>query len=99
MWFDVPVLAFRSSAVPETLGEAALMFTEKTNLPAVAAFARLLVTDESVRGALIRSQRRQRSAFLPATLERIITRAIEDMLMAQRTTFDATTSATLQTAL
>ena len=46
MWFDVPVIAFRSSAIPETLGDAALMFTIKDDLANIAAFAHLLVQDD-----------------------------------------------------
>ena len=32
MWFDVPVFAYKSSAVPETLGEGGLLFTDKQDL-------------------------------------------------------------------
>jgi glycosyltransferase involved in cell wall biosynthesis len=81
MWFDVPVLAFRSSAVPETLGKAALMFTDKTDLAAVAAVARSLITEPKMRETLIRSQRRQRITFLSTHLERILTEAVEQMLL------------------
>ncbi|HEX8281031.1 MAG TPA: glycosyltransferase, partial [Chthoniobacterales bacterium] len=66
MWFDVPVLAFRSSAVPETLGEAGLMFTEKDDQVEVAAMVRLLVTDHALREKVIRAQRKRRVDFLPA---------------------------------
>jgi glycosyltransferase involved in cell wall biosynthesis len=80
MWFDVPVLAFKSSAVPETLGKAALMFTDKTDLAAVAAVARALIAEPKIRETLIRSQRRQRLTFLSTRLERILTEAVEQML-------------------
>jgi glycosyltransferase involved in cell wall biosynthesis len=65
MWFDVPIIAFKSSAVPETLGEAGLMFTDKNDLPGLAALARLVVTDSALTEKLIRAQRRRRLAFLP----------------------------------
>ena len=45
MWFDIPVLAFASSAIPETLAEAALMFTDKQDLAEVAALAHIVATD------------------------------------------------------
>src|SRR3989440_1581739 len=57
MWFDVPILAFKSSAVPQTLGHAALMFTAKNDLAAVAALARILVADSGLREKMIRTQR------------------------------------------
>ncbi|MDP9003708.1 MAG: glycosyltransferase, partial [Verrucomicrobiota bacterium] len=65
MWFDVPVLAFRSSAVPETLGDAAMMFTDKSDYRETAALAYLLVNDQKLRAKMIAAQRRQREAFLP----------------------------------
>lgn len=65
MWFDVPILAFKSSAVPETLANASLMFTHKNDMPSLAALAQLLVTNVALREELIRAQRRRRLAFLP----------------------------------
>jgi glycosyltransferase involved in cell wall biosynthesis len=64
MWFDVPVLAYRSSAIPETLGPAGLLFTEK-RWPEVAALAHLLVDDGSLRHKIIAAQRQRRKGFLP----------------------------------
>jgi glycosyltransferase involved in cell wall biosynthesis len=66
MWFNVPVLAFKSSAVPETLGDAALTFSDKSDLRVSAALAWLLVTDASLREKMMRAQRGRRVAFLPS---------------------------------
>ncbi|MEY2497397.1 MAG: hypothetical protein QOD12_953, partial [Verrucomicrobiota bacterium] len=68
MWFNVPVLAFKSSAVPETLGDAALTFLDKSDSRVPAALARLLVTDASLREKMIRAQRERRHAFVPARI-------------------------------
>ena len=65
MWFDIPVLAYKSSAVPETLNEAGLMFTSKNELVMVAALAKLLVRDNSLRSKIIKAQQRRRNNFLP----------------------------------
>lgn len=65
MWFDVPIIAFKSSAVPETLAEAGLMFTDKKDMPALAALAHLLVTDSALKEKLVQAQRRRRLEFLP----------------------------------
>jgi len=64
MWFDVPVLAYRSSAVPETLGPAGILFTEK-RFPELAALAHMMVEDHSLRRAVLAAQRTRRPAFLP----------------------------------
>jgi glycosyltransferase involved in cell wall biosynthesis len=65
MWFDVPIMAFKSSVVPETLAEAGFMFTGKNDMPGLAALAHLLVTDSALREKLVRAQRRRRLEFLP----------------------------------
>ena len=65
MWFDIPVLAYKSTAVPETLGKAAIMFTHRNDLPSVAALARHLVRDSSVRAKVLKAQRKRRVDFLP----------------------------------
>jgi len=57
-------LAYKSSAVPETLGEAGLMFTSKSDLVQVAALAKLLVREKDLRLNLLKAQRRRRNNFL-----------------------------------
>lgn len=68
MWFDVPILAFKSSAVPETLGGDALMFSSKENLAELAALAHIVAQDGSMRQKILRAQRRRRLRFLSAEI-------------------------------
>ncbi len=68
MWFDVPVLAFRSSAIPETMADAGLIFDDKNNLMIVAALAIKLITDALLRDTLIFKQRLRRESFLPKNI-------------------------------
>jgi glycosyltransferase involved in cell wall biosynthesis len=63
MWFDVPVLAYRSSAIPETLGAASFMFTNKEDFLVLASLAHLLIEDRDVRRKIVLAQRKQRSAY------------------------------------
>ncbi|HAS52506.1 MAG TPA: group 1 glycosyl transferase [Gammaproteobacteria bacterium] len=73
MWFDIPILAFRSSAIPETLGPAGLMFDEKADLAQVAALAQRLATDAALRATVLEQQRHRRPDFLPkAVLPRLL---------------------------
>jgi glycosyltransferase involved in cell wall biosynthesis len=65
MWFNVPVLAFKSSAVPETLGEAGLLFTSKDDFLNLAALAKVLVKDEDIKYKVLAAQRRRRMDFTP----------------------------------
>ena len=68
MLLDVPVLAFRATAVGDTLGEAGLQFSSKS-LADVAELAHLLATDAGLRGRVLEGQRRRLAAFAPAAVE------------------------------
>lgn len=65
MWFDVPVLAFKSSAIPETLGRAGVLFNSKDSLLEVAALAHLLVSNASFQTMVLAAQQERRQDFLP----------------------------------
>lgn len=73
MWFDVPVLAFHSTAIPETLGDAAMMFNDKNDWQEAAALAYLLVSDDKLRAKMIAAQRRQRESFTPEKIAPLVT--------------------------
>jgi len=79
MWFNVPVLAFKSSAVPETLGDAALLFTTKDDLVEVAALARCIVEDNALRQKLVRGQAERRLSFLPDKVSLRLTEIVEQI--------------------
>jgi glycosyltransferase involved in cell wall biosynthesis len=69
MWFNIPILAFKSTATPETLGPSGLLFTAKQDEEKLAALAYVLVRDEELRRKLLASQHRRRSEYLPAAVE------------------------------
>lgn len=79
MWFDVPVLAYKSSALPETLGEAGLMFTTKDDMVCVAAFAKVLVQDKILRSKVIKAQRQRREMFSQAVVNASLNKLITKM--------------------
>lgn len=80
MWFDVPILAYRSTAIPETLGNAALMFTDKSDLAYIAALAASLTQNKEVRQKCIRAQRRERDRFRPERVRPILESTVHRML-------------------
>ncbi|MCA1568428.1 MAG: glycosyltransferase [Acidobacteria bacterium] len=86
MWFDVPVLAYRSAAVPETLGKAGVMFDRKDDLRAVAALAKLLTRggDDDLRRRAVAAGRARREAFTPASIQPILDELIARMESAAR---------------
>ena len=64
MWFDVPILAYKSSAVPETLGSAGLLFNDKSRFRELGALAHVLITDHKLRSTILCAQRQRRNSFL-----------------------------------
>jgi glycosyltransferase involved in cell wall biosynthesis len=79
MWFDIPVLARQTSAVPETLGEAALTFTEQETLAQIATLAHLLISEQELREKVVRAQRKQRFAFTTSAVVPILERVTHDL--------------------
>ena len=72
MWFDIPIVAYRNTAVPETLGDAGLMFTCKSDLDQLAALSWLVIIDADLRQKLIQAQRRRRTNYLPERTARVL---------------------------
>ncbi|HET9732494.1 MAG TPA: glycosyltransferase [Acidimicrobiales bacterium] len=69
---DVPVVAYASSAVPETVGDAAVLLPGKA-APVMAAAVHRVVSDPDLRSGLIRRGRARVEHFsLPRTRRRLI---------------------------
>ena len=66
---DVPVLAYASTAVPDTLGGAGVQFTPK-DLEFAAELLDQLIFDDDVRGRVIAGQRRRLTDFGDARISR-----------------------------
>lgn len=62
MYFDLPVIAYKSSAVPETLGGSGLLVTEK-RYDVIGELIYNLVNDQALRRQAIRRQRERLAAF------------------------------------
>jgi glycosyltransferase involved in cell wall biosynthesis len=77
MWFDIPVLAYKCSAIPETLGSTGVMFTSKDNLVDVAGLARVLVRDEDLRRRIVVGQRKRRNVFRHQSVEKALEHLVQ----------------------
>ena len=72
MWFDLPVVAYKSSAIGETLGDAGVLYTDKRDVRALAALINGVTSKESLRRKVLGSQRRRRDDFLPEAMDPLI---------------------------
>ena len=68
MRFGVPILAYASSAIPDTLGTAGVQFT-RIDLPTLAETLHLLATDVGLPERIIAGQRRRLADFAPQRVE------------------------------
>ncbi len=82
MWFDIPVLAFKSSAIPETLGPGGILFDSKEQLQETAALAHLLVHNHSLREKVLAAQEERRSDFLSDQVFPVLDRLLVKMNVA-----------------
>ena len=62
MYFDVPVVAYAAAAVPDTVGDAALLLTDKDPVVVATAVERLR-SDPSLRQALVEAGRKRVEHF------------------------------------
>jgi glycosyltransferase involved in cell wall biosynthesis len=79
MWFDIPVLAYKSTAVPETLGEAGIMFVHKKEMGRVAGVAKLIMSDKETGDAIIGAQRVVRENYSHSTVRDDYLQMIKDL--------------------
>ena len=79
MLMRVPVVAYRCTAVGDTLGGAGLQFEEKRLAP-MAEAAHLVATDTTVRARVLEGQDRRLAAFAPAAVEGVLRRYLEALL-------------------
>jgi glycosyltransferase involved in cell wall biosynthesis len=68
MYFGLPILARKAAAVPETLGDAGVLFTRLGHAE-VAEMAHLLLTDQALRAQVISRQRERLQEMAPSQVE------------------------------
>jgi glycosyltransferase involved in cell wall biosynthesis len=78
MHFEVPIIAYKAAAVPETLGNSGVRITAK-DYAAVAELIGLLVEDEDLRGKIIARQCERLRDFLPERAEERLRRLINSL--------------------
>jgi glycosyltransferase involved in cell wall biosynthesis len=68
MYFGVPILARKATAVPETLGDAGVLFTGLCHVE-VAEMAHLMISDDALRRQIIRKQKDRLRRLSPLRAE------------------------------
>jgi len=68
MLLDVPIMAYRAAAVPDTLGDSGVQFTQK-KYEELAEMGHLLATDDGLRESVLTGQRQRLERFRPRQVE------------------------------
>jgi glycosyltransferase involved in cell wall biosynthesis len=69
MHFDIPILTYGSTAIPDTLKGAGIIFKNKSSLCEVAEMINIILTDKDYRDKIIARQRQALSSYEPGGLE------------------------------
>jgi len=76
MHFQVPIIAYNSTAIPYTLGDAGILVNEK-KFEEVAALIDVILTDDNLRRKIIDGQCRRLEQFAPGRTFKILQDVIE----------------------
>jgi glycosyltransferase involved in cell wall biosynthesis len=82
MIFGIPILAYNSTAVPSTLGDAGILFNSK-NYEELSETIDLLQTDLNLRRRIIDRQRQRLPAFDTIRLESIFRACVEQVMASE----------------
>lgn len=83
MKMGVPVVAYHSSAIPETMGKAGIIFTEK-NYAFVGALMNEILSDQDLKERIINSQLKRIDKLMHTDTEKLLLRAINNILQGTR---------------
>ena len=78
MYFDVPILAHDAAAIPETLGDAGILFGE-LGYAEVAQMAHIMISDTAVRQQIIKKQQGRLQFFAPDHVEALLQDVLQKM--------------------
>ena len=82
MLFRIPIIAYDSSAVGETLGGSGVLLEQKNDLE-TAALMDKVIRDQDLRRRMIRGQRERLRDFRPSRIEKLFQRDLLDFLGAE----------------
>jgi glycosyltransferase involved in cell wall biosynthesis len=80
MWFDLPIVAAASTAIPETLGSAGLLVEESATPGEIAGLVAILLRDAVLRDRVIAEQQERRCFFVPAAVEPLVADVVRRLI-------------------
>jgi L-malate glycosyltransferase len=83
MYFNVPVIAYNSSAIEDTLGKAGILLQNR-DIESAAGFINWVIDDDPFRKALLEQQNRRLSVFRPDMVESTLLNIIREIEASKR---------------
>ncbi len=79
MRFDIPVIAYRATGIPYTMGDAGILVTQK-RYDVIGELIDLLINDPHLRHQVITQQRRRLNDFAPQAITRQLQAQVKDLI-------------------
>jgi glycosyltransferase involved in cell wall biosynthesis len=79
MFFKIPIIAYNSTAVPSTLGDAGILINKK-NYEEIAELMNVINSNTSLRNKIIRSENKRLKEFDKKKIGRKFIKILEDSL-------------------
>ncbi len=81
MSYQVPIMAYASSVIPETMGESGVLIYEK-DFPTIARWMDTIIKDEALRKSIVDRQNERAKEFRPSIGLAAFTKALQDVGVA-----------------
>lgn len=85
MYFGVPVISFKATAVPETLGEAGVLVRKK-DFPVIAELINHLLGDRETKTRILEAQNKRLEMYRKEAVQEAFWRCLSPLLASQATT-------------
>jgi glycosyltransferase involved in cell wall biosynthesis len=72
MIFDLPIIAYKSTAVPYTVGDSGVLINDNESVDKIGELVHLVAYDEALRKTILKSQRKQLEKYRSADLGKFL---------------------------
>jgi glycosyltransferase involved in cell wall biosynthesis len=80
MYLGLPVLAYASTSIPDTMGGAGVLFHEK-DYPGLAALIDILLSDNALMKRIIARQKKRANDFLEAQVQAQFNQFLQELVL------------------
>jgi glycosyltransferase involved in cell wall biosynthesis len=79
MYFGIPIIAFNSSCIPDTLGNSGILINDKSKYKEIAELMDLVINDKTLKEKIVKRQRERLKDFEERNIETILLRSIKEI--------------------